>query len=196
MKSTVDQIINNLVKNDIVKAFGDAMSIQDTNFRILYQNKEAINIIGNHVGKICYEAFEQRNRICEECPLELSMKDGKVRTAVRRNPAKKNLVVEITSSPLKDASGRIIAGIEIVRDVTKRKKLKEERARSMREVNYGIEKIKNLNGILHMCCTCNKVHEESGNWTHIDVFIKRHSAAKLSHGFCPECAAKIYPQEK
>ncbi len=30
-------------------------------------------------------------------------------------------------------------------------------------------------------------------WTQIDSYIQRHSAAKFSHGLCPECIPKYYP---
>lgn len=195
MKSTVNKLINKLARNDLLNALGDAVSIQDRNFTILYQNEKAQKIIGNHVGKYCYEAFEQQNHICKGCPLERTMKDGKIRTVEKRNPAKKNLIVEITTSPLMDSKGEIIAGIEVVRDISKRRRKDEKQEKLIFELKDSLAKAKNLEGIIHMCCSCNKVHdEENGKWTLVDVFIKDNSRAKLSHGYCPECAAKNYPK--
>lgn len=194
VKNTMNNLIEKLAKNDVINALGDAVSIQDRNFTILYQNEKAKNIIGDHVGKYCYEAFEQKNHMCEGCPLQLTMKDGKIRTVEKRNLAKKNLIVEITTSPLKDSTGKIIAGIEVVRDITKRKRRDKEIQKSISELKDKLAKARNMEGIIHMCCSCNKVHdEESGNWTLVDRYIKDNSNAKLSHGYCPECAAKHFP---
>jgi diguanylate cyclase (GGDEF)-like protein/PAS domain S-box-containing protein len=107
-------------------ALGDPISIQDTNFRIRYQNQAAQDLIGNHVGKYCYQAYEQRDHVCEGCPVGMTFKDGGVYTKERSAPTDGGTIhVEITSSPLKDETGKIIAGIEVVRDITERKKMEE-----------------------------------------------------------------------
>jgi signal transduction histidine kinase/CheY-like chemotaxis protein len=46
--------------------------------------------------------------------------------------------VEITASPVRDAGGRIIAGIEVVRDVTERKRLSEEMAKTEKLESVGL----------------------------------------------------------
>ena len=46
--------------------------------------------------------------------------------------------VEITASPLRDAEGRIVAGIEVVRDVTERKRLSEEMAKTEKLESVGL----------------------------------------------------------
>lgn len=121
---TAEDFVRELRNQGIIETFGDGISVQDSNFKILYQNKKAIDIIGNHVGKYCYKAFENRDNICEGCPLALSFRDGKSRTVERCNPvAEPQLITEITASPIRDSAGKIIAGVEIVRDITKRKQL-------------------------------------------------------------------------
>ena len=190
---TSNQFIKKIETSRMIEALGDAVSIQDTNFKILYQNEKAIEIMDNQVGKFCYKAFENKDYVCEGCPLKISFSDGKIRTVERRNPVKKGLIVEITTSVMKDSTGKIIAGIEIVRDITKRKKLDEEQKRLVLEMKDELAKAKKLKGILHMCCSCNKIHEGSGQWTYVDVYIKQNSEAKLSHGYCPECAVKYSP---
>ena len=119
---TSNQFIKKIETSRMIEALGDAVSIQDTNFKILYQNEKAIEIMDNQVGKFCYTAFENKDYVCEGCPLKISFSDGKVRTVERRNPVKKGLIVEITTSVIKDSTGKIIAGSEVVRDITKRKK--------------------------------------------------------------------------
>ncbi len=111
----------------IIKAIGEGITIRDTNYRLMYQNEIVTNIVGNHVGEICYKAFQGIDHVCRGCPVELSFKDGQIHTAERKVSSDKGvLYYENTASPIRDASGKIIAGIELVRDITERKKAEEQ----------------------------------------------------------------------
>jgi len=51
-----------------------------------------------------------------------------------------------------------------------------------------------LSGILPICTNCKKIRDEEGNWEQVEVYIKDRSEADFSHGICPECAKKLYPE--
>jgi diguanylate cyclase (GGDEF)-like protein/PAS domain S-box-containing protein len=105
----------------ILESLGVAISILDTDLKVVYQNQLHQDIIGTHIGEYCYKAYAGRNDVCEECPVEMSFKDGKIHTVKRSSHTEQGVVhVEITSSPLKDAEGKLIAGIEVVNDITER----------------------------------------------------------------------------
>ena len=124
---TIEQIIKDIEKQGILDAIGDPVIINDTDFKIIYQNKASVDFMGNHIGDYCYRAYEQRENVCKDCALSATFNDGKTRTLQRSFPViGKKLHVEITSSPIKDPDGKIIAGIEVVRDITERKKAEEE----------------------------------------------------------------------
>lgn len=112
----------------IIAAMGEGLSIQDVDFRILFQNQRNKEMIGgSHEGEHCYQAYEQRDAVCDGCPMALSFADGEIHTAVRSGQtAAGPIQVEITTSPLQDDSGKIIAGIEIVRDVSDARKTAEK----------------------------------------------------------------------
>ncbi len=124
----------------ILDAIGDPISIQDTNFHVLYQNKAHRDFIGGHVGEICYEAYVNKYAVCDDCPLEITFKDGKVHTAEKDGAVRKGIMrVEITASPLMDDSGNIIAGIEVVRDITSRTKAEEDLRRAEEQFRTIVE---------------------------------------------------------
>ena len=189
---TIEKLLKTIKEIGVLEAIGDGLSIQDTDFKILYQNDKAIQMIGNHVGKYCFKAFEHRDHVCAGCPLALSFRDGKVRTAERRNPFRKELIVEITSSAIKDSTGKIIAGIEVARDITRRKRLEEERERLVVELKDALANVKTLKGLLPVCASCNKVRDDKDHWTNVDVYIRDHSEAEITHGYCPECVKKHF----
>jgi PAS domain S-box-containing protein len=110
----------------ILAAIADAISIQDVDFRILYQNQAHINLTGNHTGEYCYRAYRGKDHVCENCHLSLSFRDGKIYTNEQSRPTDNGTYYyEIKSSPLKNSKGEIIAGIEAVRDITQRKRTEE-----------------------------------------------------------------------
>jgi PAS domain-containing protein len=110
----------------IIAAMGDGISIQDADFRILFQNQKHKDLVGDHRGEFCYAAYQHGDRICEGCPVALSYRDGGIHT-VERSAVTDNgtLFAEITASSVRDADGRIVAGIEIVRNITGRKRTED-----------------------------------------------------------------------
>ncbi|MCK5427079.1 MAG: PAS domain S-box protein, partial [Thermodesulfovibrionia bacterium] len=124
--NSLKQLIKEMVEQGIVDAIGDGVSIQDTQFKILYENKVHKDIIGDHLGEYCYKAYQKKDDVCEGCPLFMTFKDGKIHTREWNNIIdNEERLFDITASPLKDSKGKIIAGIEIVRDVTERKRSEE-----------------------------------------------------------------------
>ena len=106
----------------IIEAIGDGISVQDTDFRVLLQNQLQKEMVGEHVGEFCYRAYQKRDRVCEGCHLAMAYRDGRIHKKEQvRETDRGTFYYEITASPLKDESGRIIAGIEAVRDITERK---------------------------------------------------------------------------
>jgi len=57
-----------------------------------------------------------------------------------------------------------------------------------------MKEVKILRGIIPICSSCKKIRNDEGIWNQIDVYIRDHSEAELSHSICPECMKKLYPQ--
>ncbi len=55
-------------------------------------------------------------------------------------------------------------------------------------------KIKVLKGMLPICANCKKIRNDKGYWSQIESYIHKHSEAQFSHGICPECVNKLYPE--
>lgn len=111
----------------IIAGMGDGVSIQDKNYTVIFQNEVHKSFIGDHLGATCYQAFEHKDQVCSDCPVTLAMTDGKVHCAERSiaTPAGPRHF-EISASPLRDGTDAIVGGIEVVRDVTERKKAEEQ----------------------------------------------------------------------
>jgi len=108
----------------ILEAFGDGISIQDLDLRVIYQNAKHREMMGDHRGEYCFTAYQKRADICPGCHVAAAFRDGQVhrRETASEHAVKGHIDVEVVSTPLRDAGGRIFAGIEAVRDITERKR--------------------------------------------------------------------------
>lgn len=123
-----------LKSESIVEGLGEALGIIDTDFRFVYQNKVHRDSYGEHIGELCYKAIKNTNEICEGCQLAESFRDGKIHTKERVVPRQDGEIFVVnTASPLRDSTGNIIAGIEIVRDITEIKEAEKQVKASLRE---------------------------------------------------------------
>jgi two-component system cell cycle sensor histidine kinase/response regulator CckA len=126
----------------IVAAIGDGISIQDRDSRVLYQNEVHKGIFGDQLGKFCYEAYEKKDHVCEGCPVAMAYRDGKIHTVERGFETEGGMKeVEITSSVLRDPSRNIVAGIEVVRDITARRRTEAERSHLAMAVDQSADSI-------------------------------------------------------
>ncbi len=64
-----------------------------------------------------------------------------------------------------------------------------------RSVEDALAKIKVLHGLIPICASCKKIRDDKGYWNHLEMFLRDHSEAVLSHSICPDCAEKLYPDE-
>lgn len=63
-----------------------------------------------------------------------------------------------------------------------------------KNLEEAIAEIKQLKGIIPICASCKMIRDDEGFWHQVEVYVKRHSEAEFSHGLCPDCAQKLYPQ--
>ena len=105
----------------------------------------------------------------------------------------KSIYVSLSISPIYDIEGRIIGASTIALDITERKQAALERERLVNELQQALAKVRTLSGMLPICANCKKIRDDKGYWNQIESYISEHSDTVFSHGICPECAQKLYP---
>jgi len=60
-------------------------------------------------------------------------------------------------------------------------------------VTEAVARVKVLSGLLPICASCKKVRDDKGYWNQIETYIREHSDTQISHGLCPDCVRKLYP---
>ena len=74
------------------------------------------------------------------------------------------------------------------------RKSQEEREKLIVELRDALSKIRTLSGLLPICSSCKKIRNDEGYWEQIETYIRNRSEAEFSHGICPECLKKLYPE--
>jgi hypothetical protein len=69
-----------------------------------------------------------------------------------------------------------------------------ERKKLITELQDSITAVKTLRGLLPICSSCKKVRDDKGYWSQIENYIAKHSEAEFSHGLCPDCMERLYPE--
>jgi hypothetical protein len=78
-------------------------------------------------------------------------------------------------------------------EMDERKRAEEEKDKLILELQEALAKIKTLSGMLPICASCKKIRNDRGYWQQIESYMNEHSEIRFSHGLCPECAKKLYP---
>lgn len=90
------------------------------------------------------------------------------------------------------------AELELIHHKENLEEMVQDRTATLEELNVELEdalcKVKTLSGLLPICASCKKIRDDQGYWNQIELFIRDHSFAEFSHGICPECARKLYPE--
>ncbi len=107
-------------------------------------------------------------------------------------PDGKDNVVEYTAVPIKVQGKTITIGID--RDITERKRIEEEREHLIKELQDALADVKTLSGLVPICANCKQIRDDQGFWMQVESYIQERSQARFSHGICPDCMKKLYPE--
>ncbi len=42
--------------------------------------------------------------------------------------------------------------------------------------------------------SCKRIRDDQGYWNQLEAYLSKHSDVAFSHGLCPECSRKLYPE--
>ncbi len=179
----------------ILASLGEPCTIIDRNFTVIYENEAAKELWGSNCGKNCYTIYHGLQSRCESCHAAEVFADGKIHKnekLIRIKGSEHHL--EITSAPLKAATGTVTAVVNIIHDVTIRKMTERSKEHLIRELQACLAKTKRLNGLLSICSYCKKIKDDNGVWQQLESYLRSHAEVEFSHGICRECGEKHHPQ--
>ncbi len=103
-------------------------------------------------------------------------------------------LISIYFAEKKEKKALSIANRVLQNEIGERKRVENEREKLIHELQEALAEVKTLSGLLPICSSCKKIRDDKGYWNQIESYISEHSEAEFSHGICPECAKKLYPE--
>ena len=164
-KDFVDNIIENMLNSLII--IDDELRIQSVNQETLnllgYAEEE---LIGASFAKVFLAHRQSKVSAIDGTPLVEPVKAVETEYISK---AGKAIPVLFSCSIMKTNDQKLQGYICVAQDITE---------------------IKTLRGFLPICSVCKKIHDDSGYWNQIEMYLEMHSTAQLSHSMCPECIKK------
>ena len=108
------------------------ISVQDRDFRIIQVNRVFKERFGDRLGEYCYRAYKDRDEICAICPVDNTFETGQPHFSEEVAFSKDGTPVHmlVSTSPILNEEGEVMAAIEMSTDITQVRLLEEELKRS------------------------------------------------------------------
>ena len=84
--------------------------------------------------------------------------------------------------------------VPMIEIVLSKAQVERNRDKLLQELQTAQEHIKILQGTLPICASCKKIRDDGGYWQQVETYIREHSEADFTHGICPDCLVKLYPE--
>ncbi len=119
------------------------LSIHDRDFRIIEGNRRFREDFGEQIGRYCYRVYKGRDEICPNCPVEATFLDG------NNHPSEQLLTIAsgaqipvmVHTTPIRDASGVVVAVMEMHTDIEEVKELQKELHQSQERLAQLFEEV-------------------------------------------------------
>ncbi len=108
---------------EILDAMPEQVLKINNEFKVLWANDAVRKVKKNVHNASCYEAFHQREEVCENCPCRRCLETGVTEKSVIAVPDENGeglQYYEVTGIPLRDGKGKVSSAVEISRNVTER----------------------------------------------------------------------------
>lgn len=88
---------------------------------------------------------------------------------------------QMIKTPLGNPEGEVLGVLCSWTDVTD---LKKERQR-----------VKQLTELIPICASCKKIRIDGDFWESVELYLQQQTGRNLTHGLCPDCVTKFFPED-
>lgn len=184
----------------VVESSDDAIISKTINGIILSWNKAAERIYGYTAEEIIGQSISlllPPGRATEFSDAMEKIRHGKhvIRfDTVRVRKDGSPVEVAVTISPIIGSGGEVIGASSIACDVTQQRREEAERLKLIEDLTEALAQAQTLRSLLPICASCKKIRDDHGYWQKLEVYFREHEHIDFSHGLCPECATRLYPE--
>ncbi len=183
--------IRPVARETLIEYMGDGVLVLDQLNRIVDINPAGQQLIGQAAAALIGRDADVLRAIWPTLQLYPGSPDAQDAVPSARD-ASQYLDVRLINLARREGenSGRLV----ILRDISARKRLEQEREQLIQTLQDALSQVKTLHGLLPICASCKKIRDDGGYWQQLEVYISSHSEADFTHGICPDCMKKLYPE--
>lgn len=181
-----------VARHALVDALQDGIVIIDADRRILDVNASAASLartpaddlLGRSLGDVM------------ACPVGDALRAASVAPAPRGVPGESPVVTfgdrfyDVRALAVGGTGARVL----VMHDVTERHRWLGEQTRLVAELRDALAHVKTLSGLLPICAGCKCIRDSEGAWLPLEQYIGTRTDAEFSHGMCPTCVPKWFPE--
>lgn len=136
------------------------------------------------------DGLEASRQIHEKCPRPVVLLTGHDDPEMVRQASQAGVGAYLIKPPSAPEIERsIVIAVARFADLMELRRLNNE-------LKMALENVKVLKGLLPICANCKKIRDDKGYWQAVESYFKKHSELEFSHGMCPDCLIKMYPEYK
>lgn len=138
--------------------------------------------------------IEATRRIFECCPTPVVVLTAYETPELLKEASEAGVGAYLVKPPnMRQVERAIVIAMARFEDMMKLNHLNAELQARNEELQNVLAQVKLLSGLLPICSSCKKIRDDQGYWQQVEVYISSHSEADFSHGLCPDCMQKLYP---
>lgn len=191
--------------NDITSHLAEGIYVLDGRGHFSFMNQEAERLTGwtfaELQGKVVHDTIHNRRPdgaplTLAACPMLKVIGTGQRYSSSDEVFVRKDgtvFPISVISSPIFE-NDKVVGVVTAFRDISEQQRLVREREELIVKLQESLDTIKTLRGILPICASCKKIRDDQGYWNQIEDYFSTHSDIDFSHGICPDCARKLYPE--
>ncbi|MDO9264558.1 MAG: histidine kinase N-terminal 7TM domain-containing protein [Desulfosalsimonadaceae bacterium] len=181
-----------IARDKLIENMKDGILVADRQNRVVDANPALTELLGVRISSFIGRKVETALPEWLQDQLDLEGPDNAGQEI--RMPGNPPGYLDVRLIRLRDRHRHEQGKLMILQDISFRKKLESDREGLIATLRNALGQVKTLKGLLPICANCKKIRDDQGNWQDISVYIHRHSEAEFSHGICPECMERLYPE--
>jgi hypothetical protein len=100
--------------------------------------------------------------------------------------------LEVRRGGVPDRWGAEVAHLVIARDISRRKRVEQEREALIGDLSAALGRIRTLEGLLPICAHCKKIRDDAGTWKPVESYFESRTSVEFTHGICPDCSRDFF----
>jgi AmiR/NasT family two-component response regulator len=94
----------------------------------------------------------------------------------------------------RDLKRAIIIAMARFDNMLELRRLNAELKARNQELQEALDQVRTLRGLIPICQACKKIRDDQGYWHQVEDYVENHSDAAFTHGLCPDCSRRLYPE--